>query len=293
MSEEIQQTEQTVEMQDVKPVSKFDKFFGITANGSSVSTEIFAGITTFLAMAYILTVNPSQIIGAPSNSLWSSIFLATALGAVVGTLLMALFAKMPLAQAPGMGLNAAIGGLIGGWTYGMQFPFGTAMLIVLISGILFFLLTVIPCGKDKETGRLIGIREKIFESIPAGIRVAIPVGIGLFIAYIGMQNAGLIKANQYTQVELVDFTNWETCKTAVVSLVSLLAIAILSHFKVKGAVIIGIVIATLFAMPIGVANFDIIAGKTDGVTWAFWKNFANFFSFDADKGGSFFAAFQT
>ena len=291
MSEEILE-EQTAELKDVKPVGKFDKFFGITANGSSYVTEIFAGLTTFLAMAYILTVNPTQIIGDTSLPLWSSVFIATALGAVIGTLLMALFAKMPLAQAPGMGLNAAIGGIVGGWTYGIGFTFGTAMLMVLISGVLFFMLTVIPCGKDKETGRLIGIREKIFESIPVGIRVAIPGGIGLFIAYIGMQNSGLIVGNIYTQVDLVDFTDWEASKTAIVSIVSLVSIGILAHFKVKGAVILGILIATVFAMPIGVVNFDIIAGKTPGVTWKFWENFSNFFSFDTNNGGSFFAAFH-
>jgi len=317
MSEEINQTEPTAEMAEVKPVNKFDKFFGITLNKTTITTEIFAGLTTFLAMAYILTVNPIQIIGVPGSSpMWSSVFLATALGAVIGTLLMAVFAKMPLAQAPGMGLNSAIGGLVGGTTYfyadgtGMVFPFGTAMLMVLISGILFLLLTVIPCGRDKETGRLIGVREKIFESIPAGIRTAIPVGIGLFIAFIGMQNAGLIVTNGFTQVDLVDFTNWgkqlmqwglngeilstsgEAAKTAIVALVSLVSIAILSHYKIKGSVIIGILFATIVAMPLGVVDFDIIAGKTDGITWAFWDNFKNFFSFDAENGGSFMAAFH-
>lgn len=306
MSEDSQkQTQQQGEMQEVKPRNGFDKFFGVSANGSTIATEIFAGLTTFLAMAYILTVNPNQIIGSTSSPLWSSVFLATALGAVIGTLLMALFAKMPLAQAPGMGLNSAIGGIVGGWTYQMTFSFGTAMLMVLISGLLFLLLTVIPCGRDKQTGRLIGIREKIFESIPAGIRVAIPVGIGLFIAYIGMQNSGLIISNAYTQVGLVDFTNWgnqavqasglstwEAAKTAIVALISLFSIAILAHFKVKGAVIIGIVIATIVAMPLGVVDFNIIAGKTEGVTWEFWTNFKNFFSFNTEEGGSFFAAFH-
>lgn len=297
-------------LQSVKKLSKFDKFFGLTANKTTVATEIFAGLTTFLAMVYILTVNPTQIIGSTELPLWSSVFIATALGAFIGTLLMALFAKMPLAQAPGMGLNAAIGGIVGGTSYGAGWSFGAAMLMVLISGVLFFLLTVIPVGKDKETGKLIGIREKIFDSIPAGIRTAIPVGIGLFIAFIGMQNAGLIVTNGFTQVGLVDFTNWgtqlvqwglngellatsgEAAKTAIVAIVSLVAIAILSHYKVKGSVIIGIVIATLVAMPLGVVNFDIIAGKTDGVTWAFWENFKNFFSFDTENGGAFFAAFH-
>jgi AGZA family xanthine/uracil permease-like MFS transporter len=218
---------------------------------------------------------------------------------------MALLAKMPLAQAPGMGLNSAIGGIIGGYAYGVAgLSFGTAMLLVLLSGVIFLLITVIPAGKNKD-GVSIGLREKIFESIPAGIRTAIPVGIGLFIAYIGMQNAGLIVANAYTQVSLVDFTNWgsqfvqssgfstwEAAKTALVAFVSLFSIAILAHFKVKGAVIIGILIATVFAMPLGVVDFSIIAGTSSGITWKFWENFSNFFSFDTANGGAFFACFH-
>lgn len=292
---------------------KLDKFFGIRKNKSSLSTEIFAGLTTFLAMVYILTVNPTQIVGSTESPMWSSVFIATALGALIGTLLMALFAKMPLAQAPGMGLNAALGGIIGGTSYGSGWSFGAAMLMVFISGVIFLILTVVPCGRDKQTGRLIGIREKIFDSIPAGIRVAIPVGIGLFIAFIGFQNSGLIVTNGFTQVDLVDFTNWgnqtmqwglngdilavaePAAKTALVAIVSLITIAILSHFKVKGAVIIGILVATLFGMCFGnkvVVDFDIIAGSGNGVTWKFWENFSDFFSFDAQNGGSFFAAFH-
>lgn len=290
-----------------KKIGKFDKFFGISKSGSTVGTEIFAGLATFLAMAYILTVNPNQIIGFDSSEpLWSSVFIATALGALIGTLLMALFAKMPLAQAPGMGLNAAVGGLISGASYGMgmKFSFGTAMLMVLISGVLFLILTVVPCGHDKETGRLIGIREKIFEAIPAGIRVAIPVGIGLFIAYIGMQNAGLIVHSPYTQIDLVDFTNWggqiinvisgsaPAAKTACVALISLLSIAILSHYKIKGSVILGIIIATFAGMAFQIVDYDVLLGKSSGVTWKFWENFKNFFSMDTAQGGSFLAAFH-
>jgi AGZA family xanthine/uracil permease-like MFS transporter len=305
MSEENKQTEQVEELKEVSPRNKFDKFFGVSDSGSTIATEIFAGLTTFLAMVYILTVNPTQIIGSTSSPLWSSVFIATAFGAVLGTLLMALFAKMPLAQAPGMGLNSAIGGIIGGYSYGVAgLSFGTAMLLVLLSGVIFLAITLIPAGKDKATGRTIGLRERIFESIPAGIRTAIPVGIGLFIAFIGMQNSGLIVTNAYTQVSLVDFTSWgtqtvqacgtswEAAKTALVALVSLLSIAILAHFKVKGAVIIGIVIATIFAMPLGVVDFNIIAGQSDGITWKFWENFQNYFSFDTSNGGAFFAAFH-
>lgn len=301
---------------------KLDKFFGISKAKSTFSTEIFAGLTTFLAMCYILTVNPTQILQDPSVAgLWPSVFLATAFGALIGTLLMALFAKMPLAQAPGMGLNAALGGIIGGGSIAVgKMSFGAAMLLVLISGVIFLILTVVPCGRDKATGRLIGVREKIFESIPAGLRVAIPVGIGLFIAFIGFQNAGIIVTNGFTQVDLVNFTDWgdqliqwggvngeagiwlgflsksgPAAITALVALVSLFSIAILSHFKVKGSVILGILIATLFAMCFGngvVVDFDIIAGKSGGITWKFWENFQNFFSFDTESGGTFGAAFH-
>lgn len=292
-----------------------DRYFGVSARKSTFGTEIFAGLATFLAMCYILVVNPNQILYAgPAHALWPSIFIATALGAVIGCLLMTFLAKMPLAQAPGMGVNAMIGGIIGGgvgafaYKYSdgasIEFSFGNAMLITLISGVLFLLLTVIPCGKNKETGKFIGIREKIFEGVPEAIRIAIPVGIGLFIAFIGMQNSGLIVTNGYTQVGLVDFTNWklqvvqwasatgewEAAKTAIVALVSLFSIAILSHYKVKGSVIIGIVIATVVAMPLGVVDFDTLAGKGE-VSWKFWKNFENFFSLDSEKGGSFLVCF--
>ncbi len=290
-----------------------DRYFGISSRKSTFSTEIFAGITTFLAMCYILVVNPNQILyNGSANVLWPSIFIATALGAVIGCLLMAFLAKMPLAQAPGMGVNAMIGGIIGGgigaysYLYSdgspMEFTFGNAMLITLISGLLFLLLTVIPCGRDKETGKLKGIREKIFEGVPEAIRIAIPVGIGLFIAFIGMQNAGLIVTNGFTQVGLVDFTNWGTqqvqwasatgswaaAKSAIVALVSLFSIAILSHYKIKGAAILGILLSTLLAIPLGVADTSTL---TDGESWKFWNNFKNFFSMDETTGGSFFACF--
>ncbi len=295
-----------------------DRYFGISRLGSSFKVEIFAGLTTFLAMAYILVVNPIQITGqladtAVASLLSPSIFIATALGAVIGCLLMAFLSKMPLAQAPGMGINAMIGGMIGAsavYTYKVTFSFGNAMAITFISGILFLLLTVVPCGKDKNTGKLIGIREKIFDGVPEVIRIAIPVGIGLFIAFIGMQNAGLIITNGFTQVGLVDFTNWgsqlvqwgvivegvggvsqtvnEAAKGAVICIISLISIGVLSHYKVKGSVIIGMLIATVVAIPMGVADIKVL---TNGESWKFWNNFKNFFSMDENKGGSFFAAF--
>ncbi len=279
---------------------KLDNFYGVSKKKSSIKVEIFAGIATFLAMCYILVVNPNQILSFNAgNPLWPSVFLATAFGAIIGTLLMSIVAKMPYAQAPGMGLNSQVGALIGGAAGGMaglNFSFGNAMLLVLISGIIFLILSVVPGGKDKETGRLISLREYIFDGIPKAVRTAIPVGIGLFIAYIGFQNAGIISANPYTQVDLVLFNVYAptigeyAASGAIVCFIGLIAIAVLSHFKVKAAVVLGILIATIIAIPMGVANLDIIAGKTN-ITWAFWENFATFFSMDPANGGSFLAAF--
>lgn len=265
--------------------SKLDSFFNISKYKSNVKTEVFAGLTTFLAMAYILTVNPNNILwGGTTDPRFSSVFIATALGAVIGTLLMAFLAKMPLAQAPGMGLNAMVGSIIGG-AMGFTFSYGNAMALVFVSGILFLLLSVIPCGKNKK-GKRISLREKIFDGMPKAIRLSIPVGIGLFIAFIGLQNAHIIVDNKFTLLQLVDFNNtslWAKggdCSNAIVAIFGLTVIAILSHYNVKGSIIIGILSSTVLAIPLGVANIDILSGKIDGISWKFWENFQAFFSGD-------------
>ena len=280
---------------------KLDDFYGVSKVGSSFKVEIIAGIATFLAMAYILTVNPNNILWAGTADVrWASVFIATAFGAVIGTLLMSLLAKIPLAQAPGLGLNSAVGTLVGGaaaGAAGYSFPLGTALLLVLISGILFTVLSVVPCGKDKATGRSVSLREKIFDGVPESIRIAVPVGIGLFIAFIGLQNAKIIVDSPYTLVSLVNFGDFDLYKNggpaaqAIVCIVGLIVIAILSHYKIKGAVIFGILGATILGIPLGVTNFDIILGKVDGITWKFWENFGNYFSMDPSKGGVFLAVF--
>ena len=280
---------QAIEQTSEKKVGKLDKFFGVTKAGSTVRTEIVAGIVTFLAMAYILTVNPNQFFYlGTEDPRWTSVFMATAFGAIIGTLLMAFLAKLPLAQASGMGLNSMVGTIIGGGigafsTYVFKFTLANAMLMVLISGIVFLLLSVI-------TIKGVSLRQKIFEGIPAGIKTAIPVGIGLFIAYIGMQNAGFIVTNGYTQVGMISFSNWQpqiinwaagtttTPATAIVMLIGLISIAILSHLKVKGAVIIGILVATIVGIPFGVTNLGVVSGEVDGITWKFWENFETFFT---------------
>ena len=274
-------------------MNKFAKALGFDKEKHSVKTEIVAGIVTFLAMAYILVVNPNAILSENSAAMeWSSIFVATALGAVVGSLLMAFLAKLPLAQASGMGLNYAVGAVLGG-SLGFAMSYGNAMLLVLISGVLFLLLSVI-----KVKG--VAIRELIFDGVPEAVRGAISVGIGLFIAFIGMQNAGLIVSPAFildlgegpfiipgTLVDLVQFNNFEggyAAAGAVVCLVGLLSIAVLEHFKVKGSVIIGIAIATIVGIPLNVTEWS-----TYG--WDFWTYFEKFFSFDPANGGAFFAAF--
>ena len=267
-------------------MNKFLNLLGFDAEKkqTTVKTEIIAGIVTFLAMAYILTVNPAQILVGADAAYWPSVFIATALGAVIGTLLMAFYAKMPLAQASGMGLNSLLGGLIAIWaagTYGVQFTIGQAFAMVLISGIIFLALSLITI-KGKS------FRELVFDGMPVAVRSAISVGIGLFIAYIGMQNAGVIIHNAYTQVSFVDFTKWGeqivnagnpaafASQSAIVCFVGLFLIAILDKLNVKGAVIFGILGAAIVGIPLGVTDLSVLAGN-GSVSWKFWENFANFF----------------
>ncbi len=279
-------------------MNKFLKALGYDAEAkqTSIKTEIVAGIVTFLAMAYILIVNPNQVVGAGSPY-WASLFMATALGAIVGTLLMAFFAKMPLAQASGMGLNSMLGGLIGGWTYGAAFTPGQAFMLVLISGIIFLLLSVI-----KIKGKT--FRELVFDGMPVAVRSAISVGIGLFIAYIGMQNAGLIVTNGFTQVALFDFTIYTpqlvnyasgattTIANVAVCLIGLVLIAVLEKLKVKGSIIFGILGAAIIGIPLKVTNLSVLAG--DGaISWKFWENFGNYFGAgETSVFGSFIDVFK-
>ena len=285
-------------------MKKFARLLGFdpVEKQTSVRTEIMAGIVTFLSMAYILTVNPNSILYAGTADIrWSSLFIATAFGAIIGTLLMAFLAKMPLAQASGMGLNSLVGSIIGGgvgaFAYGISFSIGQAFMMVLISGVIFLLLSVITV-KGKT------FRELVFDGMPVAVRGAISVGIGLFIAYIGFQNAGIIVHNQYTQVAFVDFTNWGTqtvnaaypdaayaAKTAAVALIGLFLIAVLDKLNVKGSVILGILGATVVGIPFGVTNVKVITG-TEGISWKFWENFANFFSVgEKSVFGSFTSVF--
>ncbi len=218
-------------------LGKVDGFFGITKMGSNFRTEIVAGLTTFMTMVYILIVNADMFEGVGGSSItFGAAYIFTALGAIVGTMLMAFLARIPFAQAPGMGLNAFFVFTVCGV---MGYSYANALLIVLCSGVLFLILTVV------------GAREMIVRSVPAAIRIAIPAGIGLFIAFVGMQNAGIVALDMSTKVTLVSFnvlkftTPGADMIGAAVALLSLLIIAVLSKLKIKGAMIFGIVGSTL------------------------------------------------
>ncbi len=261
---------------------KLIKFFKLEENKTKVSTEIFAGLAIFLATAYILTVNPNNIlVNGSADPRFSSVFIATALGAFIGSILMAFVAKMPLAQAPGMGINALVGAIVGG-SLGISYSLGNVLFLIFISGILFILLSIIKIDNKP-------IREKVFEGMPKCIRDSISVGIGFFIAFIGLKNASIITGNQFTLVELIDFgskANWvlggPACQ-AIVALFGLIVITVLSHFKVKGSVIIGILSATLLSIPLKVADLSILAGNVSGISWNIFTNLKSFFSFGSNS----------
>ena len=221
-----------------------DKFFKISERGSNVKTEIIAGLTTFFAMAYIIVVNPNQMVGFSFgvdgiDKIWNAVYIASIVAAVVGTLLFAFYAKMPFAQACGMGLNSFFftsfilpqivngGDVIKGYQAGL--------VIILISGLIFLVLS------------MTGARSYIAKAMPECIKKAIPAGIGLFIAFIGFQNVGIIQANQYTLVQFVKINGaaWADIAPAIIALLGFIIIAVLTKLNVKGAVLIGILATTV------------------------------------------------
>jgi AGZA family xanthine/uracil permease-like MFS transporter len=212
-----------------------DKFFGIKKAGSNVKTEVLAGLTTFLTMMYILAVNPDILSGAGMDK--GALFTATAIAAAIGTLVMALVAKLPIGLAPGMGLNAFF---TFGVVKGMGCSWELALTAVFIEGIIFILLTAF------------NVRELIIMAIPKNIRLSISVGIGLFIAFIGLQKSGIIVDNPATLVGLGDITS----APVLVAIVGLIVTGVLYHFKITGALVIGIVSATVIGIPLGVTNIE-------------------------------------
>lgn len=211
----------------------FEKFFKLTENKTTVKTEILAGLTTFMTMAYILAVNP-EILSATGMDK-NALFTATALSALIGTLVMALVAKLPFALAPGMGLNAFFAFTV---VLGMGYSWQFALTAVFLEGIIFLVLT------------LFNIRELIVNAIPLSMKHAVSAGIGLFIAFIGLQNAGIIVNNDATLVGLGDMGS----PAVLIALGGVVLTAVLLAKKVKGALLIGIFAATIAGMPFGVTH---------------------------------------
>ena len=210
-----------------------EKFFQLKKNKTSVKTEILAGITTFMTMAYILAVNPDILSATGMDK--NALFTATALAAGIATLVMALVAKLPFALAPGMGLNAFFAFTV---VLGMGYSWQFALTAVFVEGIIFLILTAF------------NIRELIVNAIPLSMKHSISVGIGLFIAFIGLQNSGVIVDNPATLVGLGDMGS----PAVLVALGGIVLTAILLILKVKGALLIGIFAATIAGIPAGVTN---------------------------------------
>ena len=235
---------------------RIDRFFQVSQNHSSVRTEVLAGITTFVTIAYILILNP-QILADPyvimgdaamAGKIANGVFIGTCIGAFIGTILCALYARVPFAQAPGMGLNAFFAYTV---VLGMGYTYGQALVVVFISGVFFIVITAI------------GLREAIIRSIPDAVKTAITPGIGLFITIIGLKNAGIVISNPATLVSLVDFSQWKIegadlalMSSALVALAGLVIMGTLHARKIKGSILLGIVAATLIGIPLGVTHIS-------------------------------------
>ena len=209
--------------------------FQLAKNGTNIRTEVVAGFTTFLTMAYIIFVNPAILADAGMDQ--GAVFVATCLAAVVGTLIMGLYANYPIALAPGMGLNAF-------FTYTVVLTYGftwqQALGAVFCSGVLFVLLS------------LSGVREAVINAIPRSLKMAVSAGVGLFLGIIAMQNAGIIVDHPATLVTVGNLLE----PTALLAILGFVVIAVLNHFNVLGATVLGILAVTLIGLPLGLTEYS-------------------------------------
>lgn len=226
-----------------------EQFFKIKQRGSTVSTEILGGLTTFLAMAYIVAVNPSILSAAGIP--FDAALTATCIGAAIMTIAMGIIANRPIALASGMGINAVV-------AFGMCGSAGVdwrvAMAVVFLEGIVILILVM--CG----------LRKAVMDAIPVGLRQAIGIGIGLFIAFIGLKGAGLIISDESTLLALGDLA----APSAIVALISLVTAIILHVLNIRGALLISIVVAVIIGIPMGVTILP--------TEWNFGLNFETFFA---------------
>lgn len=208
------------------------KLLGFDASKMNLKTEFIAGLTTFLTMSYILAVNPGILSEAGMDK--GSVFTATALSSAIATILLAFMAKLPFAQAPSMGINAFFAFTL---VQAMGYTWQAALAAVFVEGIVFILLT------------LFNVREKIVDSIPLNLRYSISVGIGMFIAFIGLKNSGIIVANPATFVALGPFT-----KVSLLAIFGIIISAAMMWKRIKGALFYGIMICTVIGIIIGITD---------------------------------------
>lgn len=260
-----------------------DRFFKLKQNGTTVRTEIMAGLTTFMAMAYILTVNPNTLTAFGQIDMgWYSVFLATALAAGIFTIAMGLFINFPVALAPGMGLNAYFASVVlSSATTDHPFTWEMGLTAVFISGLIFILLTITH------------VRQMLLEAIPDALKHAITVGIGLFITIIGLKNSGLMTigveaGNDIPAHKFTDVLSFETVihlgslenTNVQLALIGLLLIGILMVLQVRGAILFGILGTTVIAILMGAVDFNSVA--TSEAKWIPDFSQINFMKFDWD-----------
>lgn len=227
-----------------------EKLFGFDRNVTRVRTEVLAGITTFLTMAYILAVNPNILSATGMDK--GALFTTTVIASAFATLLMAFYAKLPFGLAPGMGLNAFFAYTV---CLTMGYTWQFALTAVLIEGLIFILLTVT------------NLREKIVDAIPVTLKNAIGAGIGLFISFIGLQNAGIIVNNDATLISMGNITSG----TALLGMIGLVVTSLLLVKGVRGALLFGILITTLIGIPMGITKFDGIFSTPPSIEPIFWQ----------------------
>ena len=213
-------------------MNKLKALLGFDPKQTTVKTELIAGMTTFLTMCYILAVNPTIL--ATTGMDKGALFTSTAIASAIATLLLAFMAKLPFAQAPSMGLNAFFAFTL---CQAMGLTWQQALAVLLVEGVIFLAIT------------FLNIRDKILECIPKNLRFAISAGIGMFIAFIGLKNAGIITANEATFVQLGKFT-----PVSILGLISILLSGTLMARKVKGSLFFAIIISTIIGIPMGVTE---------------------------------------
>ncbi|MGY8881545.1 MAG: NCS2 family permease [Dehalococcoidia bacterium] len=232
-----------------------EKLFGVSKAGSSIRIELLAGLATFLTMAYITIVNPLTLATEGTGMEFGAVFTATIIAAVVGTLIMGLWANWPVALAPGMGLNAY-------FTYTVilndGYSYQQALTAVFVAGVVFIILSVSPA------------RKYIINSIPKSMKLGIGAGIGLFLAIIGLQNAGIIVDNPATLVGLGDVASWPVLLAGL----GFIIMAVLSNRKIPGAIVIGILVIAIIAWIIGEAELQGVAGSVPSPSHAFQLDFS-------------------